>query len=85
MAEAVYILCVLTSAAVAALLIRGYMRTRSRLLLWSGLGFIGLCLNNVVLVADVVIVPSVDLSMYRTAPALAGMCILLFGLIWDAE
>ena len=52
MAEAVYIMCFLTSAAVAWLLLRGYMRTRTQVLLWSGLGFVGLCLNNVMLIID---------------------------------
>jgi hypothetical protein len=83
MAEAVYVLCFLTSAAVAVLLLRGFVKTRSRLLLWCGLGFVGLCLNNLMLVIDVMVVPEIDLSMLRNLPALAGMAVVIFGLIWD--
>jgi hypothetical protein len=84
MVEAVYLLCFLTSAAVALLLLRGYRRTRLRILLWSGLGFVGLSLNNLLLTLDTTIVP-VDLSSYRQLPAMLGMFILVFGLIWEGE
>ena len=57
MAEVVYILCALTSLACAVLLIRGYRRSRSRLLLWSCLGFVALAANNVLLFVDLVVVP----------------------------
>lgn len=85
MIAAVFIACVLTSVLCAALLVRGYLATRSRLLLWSSLGFIGLALNNVVLVIDRLIMPSVDLSLVRTLPAFLGVAVLLFGCIWDAD
>ena len=49
----VYGLCVVTSALCAVLLLRGYARSRVPLLLWSGLCFIGLTLNNVLLFIDV--------------------------------
>ena len=41
MAAAVYVLCALTSLACAVLLLRAYLRRKVRLLLWSGLGFVG--------------------------------------------
>lgn len=85
MPEAVYTLCFVTTAAVAFLLIRGYRRSGARLLLWCGLGFVGLCLNNLMLIADVMAFPQIDLSAYRALPALAGMFLLVFGLIWDSE
>ena len=85
MAETVYILCFLTSTAVAVLLLRGFVKSRSRLLLWCGIGFVGLCLNNLMLVIDVIIVPDVDLTMMRNLPALIGMAALIFGLIWDGD
>jgi hypothetical protein len=86
MSEAVYTLYFVTSGAVAFLLLRGYRRSgAARLLLWSGLGFVGLCLNNLMLIADVIIFPQVDLSGYRALPALAGMSLLIFVLIWDSE
>lgn len=85
MAEAVYILCAVTSLACAALLLRGYWRTTTRLLLWSGLCFAGLALNNVVLVIDLIVVPDSDLSTWRLVPAAAGLVLLVYGLVWDAE
>lgn len=85
MAETVYALCLLTSAAVAFLLFRGYRRSRARLLLWCALGFSGLCLNNLILVMDLVFLPNVDLSMYRAIFAMTGMAMMVFGLIWDSS
>ena len=85
MAEAVYVLCLLTSATVAFLLLRGFARTRGRILLWSGLGFVGLALNSLALVFDQMVVPQQDLSLLRGGPTLIGMSLMVFGLIWDAE
>lgn len=82
----VYALCALTSAAVAVLLLRGYGRSRARLLLWSGLCFIGLTVNNLLLFVDKVILPeAVDLTLWRTATVVIALSILLYGLIWDVE
>jgi hypothetical protein len=85
MAEAVYILCALTSLTCAVLLLRGYGRSGMRLLLWSGLCFVALTLNNVVLFLDLVIFPAMDLSVWRGVLALVGVATLLYGLIWDAQ
>ena len=48
----VCVLCALTSLACAVLLLRGYFRTRARLLLWTGLCFAGLFINNMLLIVD---------------------------------
>lgn len=85
MAEAVYLLCALTSVACAALLWAGYRRNRTRLLLWSAVCFAGLVLNNLLVVVDIVLVPQVDLSMARSLVAVASMVALLHGLIARAE
>ena len=86
MAEAVYILCALTSILCAALLYRGYRANRTRLLFWASLAFFLLAINNVVLCVDLVILPSLpDLYWYRTGLALAAMLLLLFGLIWETR
>jgi hydrogenase/urease accessory protein HupE len=85
MASAVYVLCALTSLACAVLLLRGYRRRGLRLLLWSGLGFVGFALGNVMLVIDVVMLPAQDLAIYRSLPVLAGLVVLLYGLVWDAR
>jgi hypothetical protein len=91
MAEAVYLLCAATSVACAVLLVRGFARSRMRFLLWSGLCFVGLALNNILLFIDKALLPDrqqiggVDFALLRTAAALAGLSLLLYGLIWDAE
>jgi hypothetical protein len=81
----VYSLCALTAALCAVLLLQSYARSKYRLLLWSGLCFAGLTLNNLLLVLDKLVFPYLDLSVWRSAVALAAMCILLYGLVWDAE
>jgi hypothetical protein len=84
MAEAVYLLCAITSVVCACLLVRAYRRRRVRLLLWSSLCFVGLALNNVLLFVDLVIVPSVDLTLWRSSLALAAIALLVYGLIWES-
>ncbi|HKP74438.1 MAG TPA: DUF5985 family protein [Longimicrobiaceae bacterium] len=83
MAALVYVLCALTSLACAVLVLRGYLRTRARLLLWTGLCFTGLFLNNALLVLDAH-TPSMDLSVWRSLPAVAGLAVLIYGLVWEA-
>ena len=86
MAKAVFLLCATTSIVCAVLLLRAYRATASRLLLWSALCFIGLALNNGLLVVDRLLLPdTVDLSLWRQVPALIGIGLLLYGLVWDAE
>jgi hypothetical protein len=82
MAAAVFLLSALISLACAALLLRSFARSRSGLLLWAGLCFIGLSVNNLLLLLDEV-ADDVDLASWRTAPALAGMLALVFGLVWE--
>jgi hypothetical protein len=78
---AVYLLCALTSAACAGLLVRGYRRSRVKLLLWSSLCFVGLALNNMLLFVDMVVLTGVDLTVWRSIPALIGFAVALHGLI----
>ena len=85
MAPLIYLLCALTSLACAVLLLRAYLTTRTRLLLWSGLCFVGLTLNNVILVLDRIIYPDIDLLMMRLVSALVALLLLLFGLIWESK
>ncbi|MCI0688144.1 MAG: DUF5985 family protein [Sporichthyaceae bacterium] len=85
MAAAVYVLCALTSLACAILLLRAYQHRGVRLLLWSGLAFVGFTLGNMMLVVDRVVTgPEVDLSIWRSLPVLAGLAVLVYGLVWDA-
>lgn len=84
MAVAVYLLCMLTSAFCALLLLREYRRSRARLLLWSSLSFVGWALNNALLFMDLVVfVNVVDLSLARATTALVAVSLLLYGLVWD--
>ena len=87
MASFVYILCAMTSAACAAMLLRGYLRSRARFLLWSSFCFAALFLTNLMLMIDRVFVPQRTLvaAEARSALALVGLSLLVFGLIWDAE
>jgi Na+/melibiose symporter-like transporter len=82
MAEAVYILCALTSLLCAVLLFARYRKTRVGLLFWSAVAFVFFTATNIALYADLVLTPrEVDLSVWRSGLALAGVVVLLFGLI----
>ena len=84
MAEAVYLLCALTSILCAVLLARSYRRSKSRLLMWSTLCFAGLAINNILLFVDLVLTDeSVDLSLVRSGTALVSVLLLLIGLLWE--
>jgi hypothetical protein len=84
MAEAVYALCTLTSLACTLLLFNGYRAGGAKLLFWSALCFAGLTANNLLLFIDLVVVPSVDLSVWRSGVALASILLLIYGLIWES-
>jgi len=81
----VYILCVLTSLVAMWLLLRGYRQNGSRLLLWSAAAFVAFALNNLLLFADLVLLPDIDLRALRTATAFAGVAILLYAFIWEID
>ena len=85
MAEAVYVLCAITSVLCAVLLLRSWAQTRTRLLFWSGLCFAGLALNNTLLFLDLVIVPEVDLRLFRSGVALLALLSLIHGLITESK
>jgi hypothetical protein len=81
MAKVVYLLCALTSIGCAILLFRQYRRTRGGLLFWSTWCFASFALTNVLLFVDLVLLPETDLSVVRSSLTLAGMLMLLYGLI----
>ena len=85
MATTIYALCTLTAALCAFLLLQSFQRGGYRLLLWSGLCFVGLTINNLLVVFDKVVFPDLDLSPWRTIAALVAMAVLLYGLIWSSE
>lgn len=84
MDKLVFSLCALTAAAAATLLLGSYRRTRFKLLLWSGLCFVGFTVNNVLLILDRLVFTAVDLSMVRLAVAAVSVVLLLCGLILES-
>lgn len=84
-ANAVYILCFITSGLCAGLLLRSWFKARSRLLLWAAISFIFLALNNLALVFDMIVFPAADLSILRQIPAVVALVVLLWGFIWEIE
>jgi hypothetical protein len=86
MAAVIYALCALVALTCTGLLLRGWRASRHRLLLWTGLCFAALSINNVVLFIDKVLLPpEIDLVAVRLVATLIGMGVLLYGLVWDAQ
>jgi hypothetical protein len=84
-AASVYVLGTVVALACGILLIRGYLRGRQKLLLWSSLCFVGLAISNFFVFLDLVLFPSKDLYLWRLGTAAVAMLCLLFGLIWEGE
>lgn len=84
LANAIYILCALTSVVCTVLLVRGYRQSGVRLLFWSAWCFAGLALNNILLIVDIRVLPDVDLQIWRAVPAVAGVALLVYGLVWES-
>jgi hypothetical protein len=84
-ATAVYVMCMLTSALCAGLLLAEYRRRGARLLLWSGVAFVGFSIGNALLFTDFVVLPDRDLSILRALTGSLSTSILLYGLVWDAD
>jgi len=85
MAILAYSLCTLAALACALMLMRGYLRSGFRLLLWSSLCFFGLTLSNAIIFFDLIILPNVDLHPARLILSLGSMALLIFGLVWESR
>jgi hypothetical protein len=86
MPSVIFPLCLLTSLACALLLIRSYVRTRVKLLLWSAACFVFLALNNLLVVVDILVFPTtIDLTEVRALASAAGVLVLLYGFIWEVD
>lgn len=83
MRATIYILAFLTNLACSFLLLRAYRAVMRRLLLWSGLCFAGLALSSAMVFVDLVILPQVDLFLFRLAISVAAMALLIYGLIFE--
>jgi len=81
----VYSLCFLTSATCAVLLLRSFARSGGGLLVWSGLCFALLAVNNLIVIADLLVFPEVSLTIWRPVASLSAVCVLLFGFIWRGD
>ena len=81
----IYLLCVVTSVVCAWLLISAFLRRRQGLLLWSAVCFSLLAINNLLVFADLVLLPNVDLSLPRALTALAAGVVLLGSFIWGMQ
>jgi hypothetical protein len=81
----VNVLGTLVAGLCAVLLLRAYGSVRKRLLLWAGICFAGLALSNGLVVADLFIVPEVDLYQSRLIVAAGAMLLLVYGLIFESD
>jgi hypothetical protein len=81
----VYLLCLLSSVVCAWLLFRSYSRSRTRLLLWSAACFMLLAVNNLLVVIDLLVLPSVDMTMIRQLSSLTAVLVLLYGFVWEVD
>ena len=85
MSAALYILTSVTALLCAILLLRAWSHVRRKLLLWSGLCFLGLAVSNALKFADLVVFPSTDFYTWRLAVAAFSLALLLYGLIWESQ
>ncbi len=81
----VYAFVALVVLVCTILLVRGYRRSRARMLFWSALCFGGLTITNSMLIVDLVLFPQIDLYLLRLLLTLASLSVLVFGFIWDAD
>jgi hypothetical protein len=81
----IYSLCLATCVLCAYLLLRGYRRGGARLLLWTGLCFSLLSLNNLAVLLDIVIFVPQDLQGWRLAASGAAVTVLLVGLVMESD
>jgi hypothetical protein len=79
----IYLLCVVTSALCAGLLLRAYWKARTKLLVWSALCFAMLAVNNLIVAIDAVLLPDIDLNPLRLGTSLLAVGALLYGFIWE--
>ncbi|HTX42603.1 MAG TPA: DUF5985 family protein [Acidobacteriaceae bacterium] len=85
MSAALYLLSILTTLACSVLLLRAWFRVRNGLLLWSALCFAGLTLDSVLVFADMVLFPAVDLFTWRLLSVALSISLLIFGLVWERQ
>jgi hypothetical protein len=85
MASVIYGLCASTAFLCAWLLLRAYWGGENTLLFWSGVFFSIQTLNNIFLIIDKLVIPDIDVDIWRHTIALLAILLLLYGLIMRTE
>lgn len=78
-----YLLCFFTSMSCCLLLIRSYRRNKSPVLLWTAACFVMLAIDNLLVVLDLIVLPTVDLSLPRLLATFFAVSTLVVGFIWE--
>lgn len=81
--QVIYALCALTSLTCAVMLVRGYLKSRTRILFWASICFVCLALNNALLYLDLIVFPDLPIVVFRVFPGVIGLAVFIYGLIWD--
>ena len=82
----VYALCAFASLICALLLVRGYLKSRTRLLFWGALCFVFLTATNILLFVDLVVYPAeISLLPWRHGTTLTGLLLFIYGLVFESE
>jgi hypothetical protein len=81
----IYVLCLLTATGCFLLLVRGFFRSRTRLLLWTGVCFGFLALHSLAVVVELVFLPGANLQLLRHGASLLAASTLAFSVVWEAE
>jgi hypothetical protein len=85
MPAAVNVLGTIVAMLCAFLLLNAYFKVRNRLLLWSGLCFVGLAASNALLYLDLRVVPNTNLYTLRLSVAAFSLLLLVYGLIFESD
>jgi len=83
-APLVYVLCLATSGLCTVLLLKSYSKIGNKLLLWTGLCFLGLSINNMFLLLDLWLLPDINLMAFRAFFGMIGLLVLVYGLVREA-
>ena len=81
----VYFLCFASSGLCAYQLVTAFLRHHEKLLMWSAICFCLLALNNLLVFVDIIILPDIDLTLWRAACAFVAVGALLYGFVWEIE
>jgi hypothetical protein len=86
MYAAVFLLSAATALLCSVLLLRGFFTNGARLLLWSGLCFVALTIDNGILFVDLIVLgPESTMGIVRKLTSLTGLVLLIYGLVWDVK